>query len=581
MPAAEAAERIACLVEDSTPSTKALIEATRGYLQSVSEGRIVLEAMTQQAAESLAAAGELHAAVVPSYLAARWERLYGTRALSASRSALAPDPAHAAGYLIFSASPLRRSFADLSGQKIFVSASGDFAAFFLREEARRRSPGSVLPDFSLGAVPLRDAEEMLRASAAAVRSGEAAAAAVPVCELEAAQLTLPADLFVVGELPHPGVACRTSTQLIPNQMLVRFPGASDAWSGYLAAAFLAMPEERAGGWGPPPSLLPLCELLDNPDAPASLTTHPWDWSRFIEQYRFALLSLGIVLLLLLIHGVILEKLVKRRTASLVKTMNEKERLEKQRAEAQRKFDALEKAGIVGELSSMVAHELKQPLTVIGSYSSGAQRMLARGTLTEARLEEALGQIASAGADAAAIIDRVRSYAKNPRRAMKPIAAKPFIQSIVDKFSATSTASGVKLRCIVSAGVDERTQIEGDALEVHLAVRNLLKNACEAAKSAGSRSGERSAEPEVTLEMAMTRGGFAVSVRDNGPKLPPDAVSRIGEPLRSTKPDGLGLGLTMVRRIAENHSALFTLQPLPDGGLAATLVFPSAANEESS
>lgn len=605
-----AAPLVGLIFEGASPAEVRFARRSAAALEAASEGRIVTKRLTQPALERAAQEGRLAAAILPAALAARLERLFGARAAAAFRPPYAENPAEAAGVLLLSIDPAVQELEDLAGRRIAVlqktsdsSVNGSTASgallpkWLLLEEFRRRSPGSeppsikalseefaVLPEPRPTVAPGNAAQRLREA----FMESNAAAIALPACFLEDAGLTIAdlvknspptfAALHAAGIAPSPGFRCLTSTRLFPSLILTVFPDFEKTASEHLVASLLAMPPSEDGEWRPAPSLLPTAELLQAPSVPDSLSLHPWNWGRFLNTYRIPLLALALALCFLLAHGIVLERLVKRRTASLVRAMNEKERLEKDRAEAQRRFDAMEKAGIVGELSSMVAHELKQPLTVIGSYSEGAKRMLARGTLTDARLEEALNRIFEASGDAAAVIDRVRNYAKSPKRRMDRIAIVPFARSVLEKFSTSSSAAGVNLSFIADSKKTSALFVLSDPLELHFAIRNLLKNACEAVKNAPA---EQHTEARVTLTVFVSpEGGACLAVRDNGPKLSQEDAAHLGEPLRTTKPDGLGLGLTIVRRIAENQGAVFELLPLSKRGLEARLLFPPVQTQVS-
>ena len=112
------------------------------------------------------------------------------------------------------------------------------------------------------------------------------------------------------------------------------------------------------------------------------------------------------------------------------------------------------------------------------------------------------------------------------------------------------------------------------MELELAILNLLRNAADALKASGRP------HPEIRLAVKKDGGLCRITVSDNGPALAPDALRRLGEPLQSAKPEGLGLGLVIVRSIAESHGGRLLLEALPGGGLSAAIELPLQEEEES-
>lgn len=91
---------------------------------------------------------------------------------------------------------------------------------------------------------------------------------------------------------------------------------------------------------------------------------------------------------------------------------------------------------------------------------------------------------------------------------------------------------------------EEQNFIGDPLEIELVARNLVKNAIEATSCVK--------DPQILLELCPENGGVRITVADNGPQISDEALVNLREPLKSTKIGGLGLGLSIVKRICESY-----------------------------
>lgn len=126
-----------------------------------------------------------------------------------------------------------------------------------------------------------------------------------------------------------------------------------------------------------------------------------------------------------------------------------------------------------------------------------------------------------------------------------------------------TFSGLK-------GRDDK--IWSDKTELELAVQNLLKNALHAVSS------EKNPSVSVSVHKEKSSGGsprIAISVSDNGPRLSDEAFEKLSSVLSSSKIDGLGLGLSIVRLIVENHGGQLAFFRGPENGLKAVIFLPEA------
>jgi signal transduction histidine kinase len=126
------------------------------------------------------------------------------------------------------------------------------------------------------------------------------------------------------------------------------------------------------------------------------------------------------------------------------------------------------------------------------------------------------------------------------------------------------AAGITLR-VESAG--RAVKVRGDEGQLLLAVSNLLRNAVEA-----MRPGDTGRTREIVISVAHGRKAIVLSVSDSGPGLPRETLAKI--PLHTTKPQGTGLGLFIVKAVADNHGAKLEARQSALGGAELRLIFPA-------
>lgn len=150
-------------------------------------------------------------------------------------------------------------------------------------------------------------------------------------------------------------------------------------------------------------------------------------------------------------------------------MQERQRYEQEIAASREHIAAIERTGIIGQMSSMIAHELKQPLGAINNFGNGLLRRLHRGPVDPKVLEGALEEIVGQGTRASEIVDRVRGYAKHPDPVMQVLDMKPVLEKAAKEFHHIyPDAPPITLACLPYSWA------EVDAWEIQLAVLNLLK-----------------------------------------------------------------------------------------------------------
>lgn len=292
----------------------------------------------------------------------------------------------------------------------------------------------------------------------------------------------------------------------------------------------------------------------------------WTWTRFWETYRTSILVALTFVLGLLLHAYRSESLVRRRTAELRRSLEEQRKAQTRARDAALRVEALRRAGAVGQMSSIIAHELRQPVATVRNYVQGLRRTLdLRGALKADIAEKPLLRLDEQAERIERIVERVRAYGRAEVPQRRPVDAVTLTKSAVETLR---TARPENFPVTIRSREPNCT-ILADPLEWELCVQNLVKNALEAVRSVSA--------PTVTIELAKRcvegREKLCFSVTDNGPRLDDERFRRLEDVLSSTKLDGLGLGLSIVRMIAEDSGGLLRFARNEPTGLRVVVEWP--------
>jgi two-component system, NtrC family, sensor histidine kinase HydH len=239
-----------------------------------------------------------------------------------------------------------------------------------------------------------------------------------------------------------------------------------------------------------------------------------------------------------------------------------ERLESSRREALR----AEQLAAVGQMAAGIAHELRNPL-------------MAMKILVQAAAEE--NPPILAGRDLMVLDEEITrlerstetflDFARPPQVEPRSFDLRTLISQILDLVSVRAQRQGVQIRCDLPE--DRTVPIQADVGQIRQVLLNLLLNALDAVPHGGAIWIEVDVS-EMTPHEGQTRPGLTVRVCDTGPGLPGELGSKIFEPFVGTKPSGIGLGLSISKRIVESHGGEIRAANRPEGGAVFTVWLPS-------
>jgi two-component system C4-dicarboxylate transport sensor histidine kinase DctB len=262
----------------------------------------------------------------------------------------------------------------------------------------------------------------------------------------------------------------------------------------------------------------------------------------------------------------LERRIDERTAVLREANEELERkideLARTQATLRAAQDELVQAGklaVLGQMAASITHEINQPLAALRALNDNARMLLERGDLDAVKAN--LGTIEGLTLRVAAIVGRLKGFARKDDLRLVPVPLGPAIEAACALVAADAQRAGVAIELEPPAPA---LAVQGQAVRIEQVLVNLLRNALDANRDTGSR--------RILVQTRRDGDAVRISVADEGRGIAPEASKRLFEPFFTTKPagQGLGLGLAISASIANALGGALDAANRPEGGAVFTL-----------
>ncbi|MDJ0389339.1 PAS domain-containing protein [Roseomonas sp. E05] len=222
---------------------------------------------------------------------------------------------------------------------------------------------------------------------------------------------------------------------------------------------------------------------------------------------------------------------------------------------------------MGALAAELAHELNQPLTAVANFADAARRMLGSGGTPDAAqlhaAREAMTEAAEQAVHAGRIIRRLRDFIGRGEAERQPTPLNMLVEEAVRLAMAGAGKQGVVLRLELAPDAPE---VLADRVRIQQVVFNLVRNALDAMQEVPHR--------ELRIGTARAGASAVLTVADTGPGLSKAVAEHIFEPFISTKPEGMGIGLSICRSIVEDHGGRLAAEATPGGGATFRVTLPA-------
>lgn len=255
---------------------------------------------------------------------------------------------------------------------------------------------------------------------------------------------------------------------------------------------------------------------------------------------------------------------RRYFTGFIRDLTELQEREARLQNVQSELARLARLNELGEMASTLAHELNQPLSAIANYVQGCRRIVAKqdGTLVP-MLGEALDETARQALRAGDIIRHLREFVTRGDTDKNPQDIKKLVEEAGGLALVGSRERGIKTSFVYDH--DVRTVI-ADRVQIQQVLINLMRNGMEAMRDSPTKS----------LEIRTGRneaGDAEVTVSDTGPGIASDIEPQLFQPFVTSKPGGMGIGLSISRRIIEAHGGEIRYSQNPKGGAAFSFTLP--------
>jgi PAS domain S-box-containing protein len=211
---------------------------------------------------------------------------------------------------------------------------------------------------------------------------------------------------------------------------------------------------------------------------------------------------------------------------------------------------------MGELTASLAHELNQPLTAIASNAAAGRRFLAQGSADPKMFEELLADVSADARRAGDIIHGIHHFVRKSEGIRRPVNLNEIVLEVLRLLHSDLLGRGTAVETQLAPNLPS---VEANPVHLQQVLLNLLMNSLEAMQS--TPAAKRRVVVSTTCE---ANSSVVVSVRDYGSGLPTDGVEKVFNHFYSTKPNGMGMGLTIVRSIVEAHGGKLSAENTDEG-----------------
>lgn len=485
---------------------------------------------------------------------------YGAQAIAVRKNNFATDPGSSVGSTIIVPSNRNdiRTLEDLKGRTVAASLP-DSLGGWLALQGELRSHGFdhekffKRVDFMTFQLP-----DVINN----VLAGYSDAGVLSACQLEAAEkarLIAQGQFKVINLKKYDGLQCKHSTQLYPDQVFGTLNFSRPELLKQVSIALLSMPDQPLFSWQIAGKFDRISALYRSLEL-GQWAPRPWTFKALLTRFWKELILLLILLGVLLCNEWRLRHLVQVRTADLNHALEEKNSLLELDLQLRNRIAIMERNSLVSQMSSMIAHELKQPLASIINYTTVIQMRLEGLDVEDPAMDKATTAIGRETNRIVDIVDRVRSYIHKTPSRQSCCDLTQITQKAIQSFGHYAEGATANIRTKLKSSVF----VMGDELELEILILNLLKNAAQAVKTVDDAT--------IYVELSDRDGYCTLTVRDNGPTLSEENFQRLTQASESTSPGGLGLGLGIVRSIADAHSANIHIRQLKPRGIAVKVIF---------
>ena len=237
----------------------------------------------------------------------------------------------------------------------------------------------------------------------------------------------------------------------------------------------------------------------------------------------------------------------RYFAGIIRDLSEQKAAQKALDEQRERLSQVARLSTMGEMTASIAHEINQPLTAISMYAQACIRLLQSGRADEAKLENALDKLNAQALRAGAVIERIQRFVRHEDGERQMVDLNSLVLDLSPLAIGDARLHGINL---VFEFADKLPAVLADPVQLQQVALNLIRNAIDAMQEIGCENGH-----EILLRTRSIGDGperLEVAVVDCGAGVAEENEELVFSAFHSTKPDGMGMGLSICRSIIEDH-----------------------------
>ena len=245
-------------------------------------------------------------------------------------------------------------------------------------------------------------------------------------------------------------------------------------------------------------------------------------------------------------------------------ISDQRRVEDLARQQQERLQATARLATVGEMASLLSHELNQPLAAIASYASGSLNLLDEPNANDAELRtllrQSIGRVAEQAERAGRTIQSVHDFVRRREQAREPVSAAHLVDAVLPLVRLQARKSGTRIDTDLPSPAP---RVMADRTMVEQVLLNMTRNAIQAMESEATPLAARL----LRIVVRPASGDWIeFRVHDAGPGIAPEVAQRLFTPFFTTRPEGMGLGLSLCRTVIEQHGGALDFATGPGGTL---------------